>query len=633
MEEMDNLEKLEHELYEKKSDTLAKRLRERILFPRTLQKVATAWGSETPEKKTIVPRLNKQIFKYLLGGVLLLFIILGAAFVFFYLGTQGQEVALTIHKKESLETGEVITIPITYKNTSNSTLTDAELTIFLPEGTLLREGDFDRPAPTRLNKKIENLAPREEGVTEVSVRFFGYEGEEKEVEATLLYKPEALRARFSARTSEQFVVTRVPLALVMELPQGVAQGQEVEARLRFSSTASRSFDNLWLKTEYPSGFSFLSSSPNPGFGSNIWSIGTLEAGQEGTITFKGTLSGPERESKPFRAELGIFNPITKEWKTYREVSEVTSVAVTPLAVEMFLDGTREKTVIPGDQLNFTARYRNNTQATLRNVTLKAVLSGDVLDFSSLSVDQGAFNFSSQSIIWNTASAEELREVKSGQEGEFNFSIRTKDRPVMRTVSDKNQTIRVRIDIVPAFTPEELAGVKLASGDALEFKVKTKVLFSGKSLHRSSPLVNSGPLPPEVGKKTIYTLVWEVRNFTNDLGNAEIRASLPPNISWESNSLPRDANIIFDEISQEVRWTIGRVEAGTGILSPSMSVAFQVGVVPSQADRGKAITLLNPSKLTGKDLFTNEAVEAGVAALSTELREDSGVSSNDWAVAP
>lgn len=630
---MENLEKLEQELYEEKSTTLAKRLRQRILFPKTLQKVNTAWTSEGPQQPVKGTKPGKKInfLALSLGVFVVVAILLGAAFVFFYLGTQGQEAELTIHKKDTLEAGEVVTIPVVYRNTSRTTLVDAELTVLLPEGTFLREGEFDRPAPNRINQKIEDLAPGEEGVFEISARFFGYEGEEKKVEAVLLYKPETLRARFSARASELFTITRVPLTLVLDLPSSVAQGQDINATIRFSSTASKSFDSLWVRLEYPPGFSFASAAPESEFGNNIWSIGSLAAGEERAIAIKGTLSGPERDLKPFGVFLGAFNPVTKEWRTYREITETTAIAATPLAVSLSLDGVRERTIKPGERLNFSLKYRNNTQSVLKNISIKALLEGDVLDFSTLSIEQGVFNFTSRALVWNTASAGDLKELAPGQGGEFRFNIKTKDQPPMRSAADKNQLVKIRADISPAFIPEELAGISLASKDSLEFKVKTKVAFRGKSLYRSSPLVNSGPLGPRVGQKTIYTMVWETRNFTNDLSNVEIKALLPANVTWENQHTPRDASLVFDEISHEVRWTVGKVEAGVGILSPALSVAFQVGVVPSEADQGKVLTLLNESKLIGKDLFTNEGIEERVEFLTTELREDPGVLSQDWVV--
>jgi len=629
----DKLEKLEKELYKKEDEELSRRMRRRIIFPQTLQRLSTVWEETKKENgpKEFLKISRRKILKWVFISAGTITLILASLFLFLYLGTRGNEAEVIIHDRGPIESGELITISIVSRNTSSVTLADVELTVILPSGSLVASRGQETPAPSRLIKKIGSIRAGEENITEIPVRIFGAEGEGKEIQAILLYQPENLHARFSSKTSETIRINQVPLGINWEIPEVLSQRQEVGVKIKYTSSASRPFHNMWLRLEYPPGFQFSSGAPKPEFGNEIWKLGTLEGGKEGFVTIKGTVIGEEGEVKSFRGELGVFNPLTKEWRSYRGVSQSSRIAVTPLSVQIELDGTRQEVITPGQDLSFTIRYKNNTEFPLKNISIKVLLQGKIIDLTTLDIQDGVLDFPTRAIVWAPGSAEELKEVAPGEGGEFNFRIKTREGPIVQSIADKNQTVKVSAEILTGLAPQELQGTELASRDVLEFKIKTKISFLAKSLHRFSPLVNSGPLPPKVGSKTFYTVVWEVRNYTNDLRDAEIKAILPPNVQWENNFTPKDTRVSLDFSLGEVRWRVGEIKAGTGVLTPALTLAFQVSLIPSEVETGEAVTLLNESRLTGFDAFIGESREEKHDPLTTELRADSGTSEKDWRV--
>src|SRR3989338_2633158 len=210
---MSKLEELEEELYGKGTEEdLQKRMRRRIVFPGASSTFPTSWfGSGQQQKLKSGEKLSfdRKAFKYFFAGLALLFIIGGSVFIFFYLGTRGQEVAITIHGRDRIESGEVLTIPISLRNVSNTVLRDAEAVILLPAGSIVRQGGIEQPVPSRLTMSVEDLDPNEEAIFEVTVRLFGSEGEAKEVEVRFLYRPENLQARFSTNEVKMFTISRV----------------------------------------------------------------------------------------------------------------------------------------------------------------------------------------------------------------------------------------------------------------------------------------------------------------------------------------------------------------------------------------------------------------------------------------
>lgn len=639
---MSKLEKLEKELYQEEDDAeLDGRRRQRKFFGGSGEHPPRKWSEQEAlpeiERETIVSR--RTLVKFIAAGFAVLFMGVAALAFFLYLGSGGTESRIAILGRSPIESGEIVTIPITLKNVSRSALREAEVSVTLPDDSLLIEDGKEREVPPRFVKKLDDLAPGEEKTFQVIARMFGHEGEEKKVEVVFLYRPEKFRARFSAKEAQVFVIGRVPLAIAWDVPKLLSSGQEVLINVKYTSSAKVEFDNLSLRLISPPGFKFVSANPQPEVGEDFWRIGSLEPGEEGEIHIRGSVSGEEGEVKTFRAELGVYNEFTKEWKSYSDSVAETNIAVSPLAVQGMYEESRDGHIEPGSSLTFSVKYKNNTSYTIKNVSVRASLEESpatarerVLEVTSLEIDKkGVFDAGLRAIVWGPGNVSELREIKPGAEGVFTFRIKTKERPLVRNADDRNISVVLASKIEAAGVPEELFGTRVSTEDIVSFKVHTHILFSGRSVYRASPISNKGPLPPKVGSKTTYTVAWEIKNFTNDIENSEVRTTLPPNIKWENTISPKDARILFDPASGEVRWRIGQLKAGTGILTPTLVGAFQISLTPSEVNLGDSLALTGESKFTGTDSFTEKQIEEKLPGFTTELREDPLTGQNDWKV--
>ena len=622
---MGKLEEVEKQLYGKEKEAqenLERRSRWRMLFPRTRSRLPSIWIPEHPPTGPQPEGWVRHPWRYFFGAVFLVLTALAGVFVFFYLRAQGQEARVEIQASDTTESGGVITIPIIYRNVSHTTLHDGEIAIALPPGALLREQGIDNDAPARIVRPIEDLKPGDQGVVEITARLFGQEREDQTIEVIYYYRPENLRAQFSARADKTVRIVKVPLALSWDIPDTLSSGQDVPIKVHYILDNALPFGNISLKMDYPSGFTFTSADPKPVVGDSIWDVGTLQPGVEGVITVHGMVKGEEGEVKAFRSSLGTFNAATKAWKTFSESSKEITIAVTPLSVQGFLGTARESVVRPGTELHFIVTYRNNTNAILKNVTVKALLQGSILNQLTLKPgNEGVVDSQTGAVVWGPGNVPELRQVSPDQSGQFQVTVQTKDQPPVISDKDKNLTVSLRSSIDVASIPEELQGTNLSSADTVEFKVASKVIFSGKSLYGASPIPNSGPFPPQVGQKTTYTIVWEVKNFTNTIANAKIIALLPANVTWENVTHMDGTAITYDNASSRVTWDIGNIPAGTGVLTPTLVGAFQVSITPAEVDRDNVIKLINPSILMGTDSFINEGVDREVGEMSTDVKSD------------
>lgn len=649
---MDPLEKLEEELYGKEKED-AEDIKKRITrspFSEEPGHFPPPFWSDKDEPSRDKPKItSRKLMKALLWIGLVIIIAGGVVFSFFYLGVRGQEAEVVIEGRDNIEAGELVTVSIKVSNISRVELKEAELVITLPERVYIKENDLERPAPARLVKKISDIGAWEERIEEMQLRFFGREEENKLIEASLFYRPSNLRARFSANAARLFTIRHVPLAISWEVPEHVTQEQEVELKIHYISDARSPVEDLSFQMEYPGGFTFKSAEPAPSVENTLWNVGTLTPGREGVITIRGVVSGEEDEVKAFRAGIGLYTPQTKAWVPYSESNREVRIAGAPLSVRSYLGGLRDYVITPGERLSFSVRYQNNTNATLKNVTVRTFLqelssselaelpktktSQDrVLEFALLSIESGGvFDALTNSIVWAPASIESLRELEPGENGSFSLIVSTHARPLMRSSRDRNIVVRLHTIIEAAGIPKEFAGIKIGSEDVALFKVKSRVLFDGRAVYRSSPIANSGPLPPKVGSPTTYAIVFEIRNFTNDIKDAEILARIPPNIKWQNVVSPKNILMTYDESSGEIRWRIGTLPSGTGVIAPAFVGAFQISFTPSEVDVEHVPFLVNESRFIARDAFTDTAVEEKLDGFTIELHEDPGTAQTDWRV--
>ncbi|MBI3442240.1 MAG: hypothetical protein HY007_00500 [Candidatus Sungbacteria bacterium] len=650
---MTKVEDLQKKLYESGSDEeLKRRMQYREHFPETMRRPQASWeepGYAPPVQKQSL--FERKLFWPILGGFILVLIIGMATFLFLYLGTRGQEVRLALHDQGPLISGEARTIPVSMHNTSHTTVQDVELALVLPPGSVIQQGNQETVVPSRFVEKLDDLKPDEERVVEITTRIFGKEGDQKNIEAVLLYRPQNLQARFTTRAAETLLVASVPLAVSWEVPQTVSRGQNVDVKVHYVSSARLPFEHMSLRLEYPDGFSFASADPAPAKDTMLWDLGTLSPGAGGDITIHGTLSGQDGDIKAFHGMLGVFNGANEEFMIYSEASSETRIAAAPLSVQAFFNDKREGVVGEGDSVAFTLRYRNNTLSLLKNITIRASLEeffnasgaldtltrferGEyrIYDFPSLRIqDAGIYDGQTRTLIWAPANVTGLRELAPGQGGQVSILVDLRKTPILRNAGEKNLAAGISAHIEAGEQPSELAGTDLTANDALRLKVRSHVVFAGRAVYHASPILNSGPLPPEVGKKTTYTILLEARSFSNTLQNVVVSTTLPSHVHWEEKTFPQSARMTFDRGTQDLIWNIGEIPAGTGIFSPALTAAFQASITPSEFDRGKIIELVRDVKLIGIDSFTGQPVEQHIGSLTIELKNDTPANPKEWLV--
>ncbi len=553
------------------------------------------------------------MFKKIAIIIIVLTVVVGVAgYIYYQRNIYSKEILrLEIIAKENVELLEEVEYTVRYRNNGNVRLEEPELVFNFPNNAILEEGKS-----SRIVKKADDLGgviyPGQEKTFTFKARLVGQEGDIGTAEASLSYRPKNLRARYRSETSFASVIQRVPLNFDIDLPSRVDSGRELKFRLNYFSNIDYPVSNLKVMIDYPrEGFEYISSTPRS-LEKVEWDVGLLNRSEGGRIEITGMVFGDAGEEKIFRARLGSW--IDGEFIVLKEAVRGINIARPSLHITQQINNNPKYVANPGDLLYYEVFFKNIGEEPLTDIFLRLDLVGSAFDFSTIEVPEGDFAPGNNSIIWDSTKVSDLRFLPAQSEGKVEFWVRLKKQWPINTVADKNPEIRSRVFLSQA--REEFTN-----------KINSKLALSQKGFFQDGIFGNSGPVPPEVGQTTSYTITWQLENYYNDVRDVKVKAILPQNVSLSSKIFPEEQldRITFDSVSREIVWNVGDLVFGQGVLSQAPSISFQVNFNPTEDQRGEIAQLISPARIIGQDHWTGEVIQSAASYVDTSLPHDNSVS--------
>jgi len=529
--------------------------------------------------------------KYIFIAIFVLTLVLGAAgYWYWQRNPYSKEVLkLEILGPDSVSVCSEVVYTVKYKNNGEVRLEEPRLFFEFPEYTLLETG---------ISRRIEigpeelgDIYPGEEKTFQFKGRLLGKEKEVKTAKAWLSYQPKNLQARYESTTSFSTTIDSVPLTFDFDLASKVEAGREFEFSINYFSSLDYPLSNLSIKVLYPGGFEFIESTPQ-GLDNSDFEIPLLNPAEGGRIEIQGRLSGSLNEQKIFKAGIGVWKD--DEFIILKEITRGTEITRPQLSVFQQINSQTDYIANPGDLLHYEIFFRNISDEPFQDLFLVLTLEGDGFDFDTVKAESGQFQQGDNSIIWDWRSIPKLKFLDQGKEGKVEFWINLKEN---WTSGEKNALLKSSVLI---------SQVK----EEFETKVNSKLEISQQASYEDEVFGNSGPMPPEVDNATTYTVIWQVKNYFNNVKNVKMRAVLPSNIRLTGKIFPESesSKFAFDSGSREIIWMIGDLEAGTGIFNDAPNIAFQVSLTPDLSQRNINALLINEAKITGEDQWTESAIQ-------------------------
>lgn len=630
----DSLERLRKRLY-KKEEKFEKRFEEPQLSYKP-ERANPEWQAKSAEDliaESLKPKpfLNMRHFIWIAGLFVVGVSVLSAVYLFGGFGyTSSRNIEIAISGPKEIGGGELARWEVSVRNRNAAKLVSAELGFRYPQGS--------KPAgkvtsQSLIERKSLGEVPAEGIAKETFSAFvFGPESFEGEIEVVLEYRLEDSNAIFEKTEKSSIKISRSPLGVSVKVPAEINAGREVNLEVSYISNSSEVIKNLTLEMAYPAGFTFKDSRPKPSENQNHWVLGDLAPGEERKITISGIFEGEDMEQKNVIAQVGVLED--QNLSVYGAGSAAITLRRLFVDLAVKVNGQDNPIIRSGSAVNAEVSWKNNLPQAVRNASVEIGLDGLAIDERTISVIGGFYRGSEKRVIWSPSSLKELTILEPGQSGGAQFSFNVLDAVSLARQNLTNPTVKIKGRILPASGPIGFEGVDVSGKFEIELKIETSLQLSSRGFYHLPSLPGSGPLPPRVGKETVYSAVWTLANVSNDASEVTVKAALPAYVSWKGAAKPSGENIVYDPARSEIVWRLGRVKAGVGITQPAREAAFQIGFTPSADQIGETPTLLFDILAEGRDDFTGNVVSDSVSSLTTAISgADPKADSGDERVAP
>ncbi len=520
---------------------------------------------------------------------------------------------LEILGPESVQMGEEVTYTLRYKNNGNFSLEKPKLIFEYPEYSLVENDEI------RIVKDLEDIYPGQEKTLQFKARILGQENDLKVSRAWISYQLKNLQASYESETTFTTKIEFVPLTLEFDLPSKLESGREIQFPINYFSNIDYSLSDLRLVVEYPEDFGFLVAEPK-GLEENEWEIPHLKKAEGGRIKITGKLEGEAGDYQTFGAKLGMWKE--GEFILLRETSKEIEIINPLLYISQRINGVSDYIASPGEELHYEIFFRNIGTTPFENQFLITRLGGKALDLSSLKADLGECKPDDDLIIWDWKQVSELRFLDIQAEGKVEFEVQLKE-DWSPSELETNAVIKNKVNISQI-------------SEEFQTKVNSKLEILQKGFFDDEVFGNSGPIPPEIGEATTYTIIWQAKNYYNDVKNVKVKAVLPSIVELTGKIFPQEesSKFSFDSESREIVWIVTDselLEAGAGILDPAPNVAFQVSLTPISDQKGETLTVINEAKIEGEDQWTEMVIEGISRAIDTTLPDDSTITAEQGIV--
>lgn len=547
------------------------------------------------------------------------------AYFFFFHGRASGDVVLELEAPKEIERGVPFPLRLSLENNSDGLLGDARLSLLVPRDVVILERDANGQLLKQSFGDVQagNVEKKTFQLVAISLDKGEKADETAKITARLSYSL-GKSSGFEAEGSAEVRLLSPAIAVELQRDDNqVLGGSAFWFNISYSNVSDTDLEDLRMEVQYPDAFSYISADLPPDSLNNFWKLGALRAGSKGKLAIQGRLSGADNTEFPF--PVRVYGSFLDKNYLISETEVGFAVAPSPLELQVLVNGSEEYVARPGEELTYTIRYTNLSGVALSDLTILGSFLGEMYDFSTL--DSGLTLDSRSRLRWDKANVPALLRLEAGGSGEVQFRVKLKSQYPIARLSDKNFRLRASVLASSPTVPYYLSGDKTRVLREVITKIQGAVDVDARAYYRDSDsgMVNGGTLPPRVGEETEYTVHWLLRNYSTDVRNAHVRATLPYGVEWtghvksDTETLP-----LYDELTREVSWEVPEISATKGVLNPPLQAIFQVRVRPDASLVGKLQPLLDETTLTATDDFTGVTLQANDFGLNTLLSDDATV---------
>jgi hypothetical protein len=635
-EKKEKLDKLERKLYSRNAPYI-------IDTGRSEFKGAGESTGNMEENKEIWPEMKKDNFDELARKVVnmaqkknsfvkkifvvsLLFFVVAvgvAAFVFWGGGNMvsSRNVDIKVVGPLSVGGGQEVSLDINIINNNNVDLSSAALSIKYPDGTR-SAADLSREM-TQERFTLDTIKSGQSFNQKIKAVFFGEKDTIKQLQISLEYRVENSSALFYKEKIHEISISSAPVIMTPTYPKEVNSNQDISFNIEVASNSKDKLDNFLVNVEYPFGFVFSGATPGASFGNNIWRFSNLEPGEKKTISIKGNIIGQNNEERVFKISAGEASENDERIIAvpFSQLTESVLVKKPFIGLGISIEGKDgDFSAKGGSQVMTQLKIMNNLPSRMFNTSVEVLFKGGALNETSVVPgNNGFFQSSNDTILWDKRSVPEFSDIDPGAEKELSFRLS----PLL--YSNIPNGSKPFIEMVITAKGERIlesgSVEQVSATETRKIILATDLFLTAKNIRSLGTIENSGPIPPKADIPTTYTINWSVTNTFNQVSNVEVRAVLPSYVKWTKLKSPQNEILSFNQITNEIVWNIGSILPNTGFSSPKKEIQFQLEFLPSLSQLKQAPNLTGDVYLSGIDKITGLKIESKLPPITTSFYGD------------
>ncbi len=542
--------------------------------------------------------------------------VIAGAFLFWstYNPTVTDLVYLTVTPSQSrILSGEYVTYTVGYENKSDVRLSNASITLDIPEGFILDKTEpatFDRSNNTM---KLGSIGSGEKGSVSISGWFYGTPEVEDHIHAHINYAQEG-KTRTENKMSPHIIFLRGSLLeSSVELQEQIIENSRIPFTITLVNNGSEPLLNIVFDLSPVNTIGVLESvTTTRGLvNGGMWNLSGLLPDEsvelEGIIVIRGGL-GENTYSIKLAPALSIRG------KTITQSTVTKSVQVARPEARVSARWDNDSAMLkPSETGRLTATITNTGSITLEQGVIEIPLPKTIVNLQE-AARVNAGTVSQNTLILSSAKHPALNSISPGESRTIALLV-----PILAIPDGGTDTVlqpTVRFHAGVAIDPNTRVE---ATGKTGQLKVGTQVVFTGEIRYYTAEgdQLGRGPLPPQVGKETKYAALFSIRNTTSNVTGGILSVKLGSRAVWTGKtSVSQGSAPTYNPSTRIVRWNVGTIPAHA-----TVGLFFEVGLTPEDEEVGTTPVLVLSAEITGTDAYLGYMVSRSIGALDTSLGTD------------
>ena len=606
----------------------------------------------------------------LLGFIfVLLILILGISLIgLFYFNqdrsdNDDQDVKFWLYRHAEQIVGQENTFFVFIKNQGRHNLEQVEVVLNFPQGFILESSSpaCSQTSFQRCFWSFDQIKKGELKEIEFQGQLFGQADQSQNFDGVLNFYLAGFSSEFKKTLSSSVKLTP-SIFLTWQIPEQSSFGQKIESNIFLENISEEIIPKTQVTVNWPQDFTLTKTNSvlenNKGEEIEIkesdhqfiWKIDDLNPKDERSLEFEGVFKNPLINELTFSLQASVFN--NKEFFPQVEKQKKILLEKFDFNIALEVNGLIERiqSCDWGQVLPIGLTYYNQSQQTISDFALKLkLIGGQYVDFDRLYQSrwhyyQGSNAQSSSAFVskrlsseiisqslgtfsdnktkgWSSDLIPAFNQILPGAEGIIVFDLPIKTSLQATETSELKAQISLEILGQGKLGQEDF--IWEMKGNKIELPIKTSLrLESGARYYDDEHIpLGQGPLPPQVGEETRFSIFLRIKNTTNPIKNIFVKTKLPDNVIWTGQTKTTHGLILYQEDGQEISWQIPELSIYQGGPYSLVEAQFEVKIIPEESQLKQMLFLTEDIFLTAEDQLTNDLIFDKTNALDTNLEDD------------